>query len=84
MRVASSLLLAVRYLVGDRGTADRRRAGRRMRGGVIGVGLSLVPLVVVLQVSDGMIAGITSRFIEAGSYHIQLVSQTDTKNRFVP
>ena len=68
MRVAASLLLAVRYLLGG-------RAGHRVRGGIIGVGLSLVPLVVVLQVTDGMIAGITTRFIEAGSYHIQAIAR---------
>lgn len=70
MRVAASFLLAVRYLLGG-------RAGHRVRGGIIGVGLSLVPLVVVLQVTDGMIAGITTRFIETGSYHIQAVSRVD-------
>jgi len=67
MRVAASFFLAVRYLFG----------GHRVRGGIIGVGLSLVPLVVVLQVTDGMIAGITTRFIEAGSYHIQAVSRAE-------
>ena len=70
MRVAASFLLAVRYLLGG-------RAGRRVRGGIIGVGLSLVPLVVVLQVTDGMIAGITTRFIEAGSYHIQAIARAE-------
>ncbi|MEE8440509.1 MAG: FtsX-like permease family protein [Spirochaetia bacterium] len=67
MRVGASLLLAVRYLLG----------GQRVRGGIIGVGLSLVPLVVVLQVTDGMIAGITTRFIETGSYHIQVISRAE-------
>jgi lipoprotein-releasing system permease protein len=97
MTIASSFLLAVRYLLGRRAdpagkrlrrkaqtpgdpTTPRRRSvgGRRVRGGIIGVGLSLVPLVVVLQVTDGMIAGITTRFIEAGSYHIQAISRTDS------
>jgi lipoprotein-releasing system permease protein len=76
MTTRSSFLLAFRYLFGERATADRR-PWRRIRGGIIGVGLSLVPLVVVLQVADGMIAGITSRFIEAGSYHVQLISRAD-------
>jgi len=86
MRVTASFLLAVRYLLGGRaiarhGSSPRRRSrrdrGRRVRGGIIGVGLSLVPLVVVLQVTDGMIAGITTRFIEAGSYHIQAIARGD-------
>jgi lipoprotein-releasing system permease protein len=72
MKIASSFLLAVRYLLGR-----RRSGGRRVLGGIIGVGLSLVPLVVVLQVTDGMIAGITTRFIEAGSYHIQAISRAE-------
>jgi lipoprotein-releasing system permease protein len=35
----------------------------------------MVPLVVVLVVSDGMIQGITSRYIEAGTYHLQAEPQ---------
>lgn len=53
---------------------------RYLRGAVIGVALSLVPLVVVLVVSDGMIEGITARYIEVGTYHLQarpLVVETD-------
>lgn len=81
MRVAASALLAGRFLLGGR-TAGQERGrrtgrGRRIRGGIIGVGLSLVPLVVVLQVTDGMIAGITERFIEAGSYHLQAIARVD-------
>jgi lipoprotein-releasing system permease protein len=59
--------IALRFLIG----AGRSATAGRMRSGFIGVGLSLVPLVVVLQVSDGMIQGITDRFIEAGTYHVQ-------------
>ena len=44
-------------------------------GAIIGVGLSLVPLVVVQQISEGMIAGITERFVELGTYHLQAVSR---------
>lgn len=72
MTVSSSLLFACRFLFAGRPAA---RVSRRVRGGVIGVGLSLVPLIVVLQVADGMIAGIASRFIEAGSYHIQAIAR---------
>jgi len=74
MTTTSSLLLARRFLFG----ADRTgRLSRRIRGGIVGVGLSLIPLVVVLQVADGMIAGITDRFIEAGSYHLQAIARDD-------
>ena len=72
MTVRASLAIARRFLFGGR----RIRAfSRRVRGGVIGVGLGLVPLVVVLQVADGMIAGITARYLETGSYHIQGVAR---------
>ncbi len=72
MTTRSSLLLAVRFVFGRAGNIN---AARRIRGGIIGVGLSLVPLVVVLQVADGMIAGITARYIEAGSYHVQAIAR---------
>lgn len=74
MTTTSSLLLARRFLLGADRTA---RLSRRIRGGIVGVGLSLIPLVVVLQVADGMIAGITDRFIEAGSYHLQAIARDD-------
>jgi len=74
MTVSSSFLLAIRFLfVRDRGD----RVSRRVRGGIVGVGLSLIPLIVVLQVADGMIAGITARFIEAGSYHVQAIARSE-------
>jgi len=69
MTMRASLLLAFRFLFG-RGTEKRGR----IRSAVIGIGISLVPLVVVLEVADGMIQGITSRFIEAGTYHLQAYS----------
>ncbi len=45
---------------------------RHIRGAVLGIALSLIPLIVVLQISDGMIQGITGRYIEIGSYHFQV------------
>jgi lipoprotein-releasing system permease protein len=50
---------------------DNPQGRRYLRGAVLGVALSLVPLVLVLVISDGMIQGITSRYIEVGSYHLQ-------------
>lgn len=74
MKRASIVAIARRFLFGRPGVPG---LSRRVRGGVIGVGLSLIPLVVVLQVTDGMIAGITDRFIEAGSSHIQAVARVE-------
>ena len=80
MSLRSSLLLAWRFLFGRDGG---QRISRRIRGGIIGVGLSLIPLIVVLQVADGMIAGITTRFLEAGSYHLRGLARQDPEDEWL-
>lgn len=67
-------LLAWRFLTAP--AARRRGSGRRLVSAILGVALSMVPLVLVQQVAEGMIAGIAIRFIETGSYHLQAVSRT--------
>ncbi len=62
--------IALRYLFGRGG----RETGRIVSAVVI-IGLSLVPLVVVLQVADGMIEGIARRFIETGTYHVRATAR---------
>ncbi len=57
--------LSLRTLRGKSGTA------RYLRGSVAGIALSLVPLLVVMEVSTGMIEGITARLLEAGTGHLQ-------------
>lgn len=69
MKPLASLFLALRYL--------RGQGGSRIRSAVLGVGISLIPLVVVLEIADGMIQGITDRFIEAGTYHLQGIHSPD-------
>ncbi|MFQ3620663.1 MAG: FtsX-like permease family protein [Spirochaetales bacterium] len=64
----TSLFIALRYL-----SPFRQGSLRRVRGAIISIGLSLVPLIVVLEVSDGMIQGITARILELGTYHIQVL-----------
>ncbi len=59
--------------IGDSGSRNRRF--RRVRGGVTGIALSLIPLVVVFVVANGMISGITARFLETGTYHLQLAAR---------
>jgi lipoprotein-releasing system permease protein len=78
MKPLASLFLSVRYLAG-RG----ERGGARIRSAVIGVAVSLVPLVVVMQLADGMIQGITDRFIEAGTYHLQAIHAPDMSSEEV-
>jgi lipoprotein-releasing system permease protein len=58
--------LSRRMLRGKGGTA------RYLRGAILGIAVSLVPLIVVMEVSTGMIEGITARLLEVGTYHIQV------------
>jgi lipoprotein-releasing system permease protein len=59
--------LGLRTFVSRRG-----RISNTLFGSIIGIGLSLIPLVVVLEVADGMIEGITRRYLEVGTYHLQV------------
>jgi lipoprotein-releasing system permease protein len=65
MSVRLAVFLSSRMLRGRDGTA------RYLRGSVLGIALSLVPLIVVMEVSTGMIEGITARLLEVGTYHLQ-------------
>ena len=69
MNLKASLLIIRRFLVSPlAGTT------RRFRGAILAVSLSLVPLIVVMEISDGMIQGITARYLELGTYHLQALS----------
>jgi lipoprotein-releasing system permease protein len=71
--------VALRFLFGRRNDpGSRNYTFRRIRGGVLGIALSLIPLVVVFVVANGMISGITVRFLETGTYHLQLVARGDS------
>ncbi len=72
MTTRFALYLGQRLLRGKGGTA------RYLRGAVLGIAVSLVPLVVVMEVSTGMIEGITARLLEVGTYHLQVPLPTDT------
>jgi lipoprotein-releasing system permease protein len=75
MKIRASLFLASRYLFSPLGGPVRR-----IRGAVLAVSLSLIPLIVVLEISEGMIQGITARYLELGTYHLQAVSFDDIRN----
>lgn len=72
MRIRGSLLLALRFLGFGSGKSVSN-ARKSLYGAIAGIGISLVPLVIVLVVSDGMIEGISSRLIELSSSHIRVV-----------
>lgn len=65
-RLLLALQIAGRYLL-------RRSGGNRRRtiSAVAGIALSMVPLILVMEMADGMIRGITARYIETGTYHLQ-------------
>jgi len=68
MRGPFPLYLGLRNLLGR-----RNRLSPHLLGSILGIALSLVPLVVVMEVADGMIEGITRRFLEVGTYHAQVL-----------
>ena len=75
MRIRASVLYATRMLLSPsqkKVSGSGSSASRSLLGAILCIALSLVPLVVVLTVSDGMIEGITSRIVELSSYHMQV------------
>ena len=71
MTFSSSILFASRLLFPR--TGKKSNARRSLFGAFVCIGISLVPLIMVVTVSDGMIKGITERMIGLDSSHIQLV-----------
>ena len=76
MMLARSIQLGIRFMSGK----GNRGLTRHILGAVFGIAVSLIPLVVVLEVTTGMISGITDRYLEIGTYHLQL--RNYTKNGF--
>ena len=75
MKTGSAFFIAIRYLLGR-----AREGGRYLLGAAAGIALSLVPIVVTLMVADGMIRGITDRYLELGSGHIQIFNFLDPQS----
>jgi len=72
MRFGVSLSLALSFMgIGGKRTVSNAR--KSLYGTIAGIGISLVPMIAVLVVSDGMIEGITSRLIELSSSHLRIV-----------
>ena len=73
MKRRTALFIALRYLWGR-----AHEGGRYLRGAAAGIAVSLVPIIVTLIVADGMIRGITDRYIELGTGHLQIFDALDT------
>ena len=63
-----SLFYAFKTLFSKSGSG----AFRHIRGAIIGAAISIIPLVVVLEISDGMMQGIVDRYMEISSFHMQV------------
>lgn len=70
MKLSSILMIFSRIASPKESTLSH--AKKSLRGAIICIALSIIPLVVVLMVSDGMIEGITARIIGLNSFHIQI------------
>ncbi|MDC7219358.1 MAG: ABC transporter permease [Spirochaetales bacterium] len=74
MKLNTASLIAFRSFRRSR-RKDQYRS-RPLLGALLGVSLSLIPLVAVINISEGMIEGIVNRFLETDSYHLQIFSYT--------
>lgn len=77
MTLASSFMFASRLLFPR--TGKKSNARRSLFGALICIGISLIPLVMVLTVSNGMIKGITERMIGLSTSHLQLLLYSKSK-----
>jgi lipoprotein-releasing system permease protein len=67
LKIKASFFIALRYLWGR-----AHEGGRYLRGAAAGIAVSLIPIIVTLIVADGMIRGITDRYLELGTGHLQI------------
>jgi lipoprotein-releasing system permease protein len=72
VKAASEFFIALRFLLGR-----AKEGGRYMRGAAAGIALSLIPIMVTLIVADGMIQGITDRYLELGSGHLRIYNYSE-------
>jgi lipoprotein-releasing system permease protein len=75
VKIGAAFFIALRYLLGR-----AKEGGRYLRGAAAGIALSLIPIVVTLIVADGMIRGITDRYLELGTGHLQIYNYGDLAN----
>ena len=71
MKYTSLAFMTWRLILGKIGQ-KHDLAKKAVRGAIMSVAISMIPLVVVFHIANGMMYGIIQRFIELDSYHIQL------------
>ncbi|MGP1439342.1 MAG: ABC transporter permease [Treponema sp.] len=67
-----SIIFALRF-IGIGSNKSHSNARLSLLGASFGIGISIIPLIVVLVVSDGMISGIATRTIELGTGQVQVI-----------
>ncbi len=77
MKTSASVLYAFRMLFPK--TGKKSNARKSLTGAFLCIAISLVPLVMVLTVSNGMIKGMTSRLIGLSSSHLCAIIHPDLK-----
>ncbi|MDR3114482.1 MAG: ABC transporter permease [Treponema sp.] len=75
MKGGAGFFIALRYLMGR-----AHEGGRYLLGAATGIALSLVPIIVTLILADGMIFGITDRYLELGTGHLQIYNFRNSAN----
>jgi lipoprotein-releasing system permease protein len=69
MSIKTALLFAMNiFRSRNKGSNEFRH---HMLSSILGIALSLIPVIVVLEAASGMIEGITSRFLEFDTFHFQ-------------
>lgn len=72
MTLSSSFLYALRLCFPRHSDSERSLGRRSLFGAMLCIGISLVPLVAVLIISEGMIQGITGRMIGLSTQDLQV------------
>ena len=80
MKISASILLSLRFL-GLGSSKTQSNARKSLYGAIAGIGISLVPLIIVLVVADGMIEGISSRIIELSTAHFRVADYSNFSSK---
>ena len=82
MTIKSSFLFAKSLIFPK---AEKKSSARRsLWGALLCIGLSVIPLVVVISITNGMIQGMTDRIIGLSSSHVQAFVAQNIKETAPP